>query len=72
MSTQLMFPRHTAAARVCDTIPQSRPHAWVSTGVLHCEVWTPGMTTESWDLSHTAHLVSGDDSNRSFIPQPMD
>lgn len=65
-----MFTRLTAAAAACvwDTIPQARPRAWVSTGVLHCEVWTPGLSTESWGLSHTTHLASGEAQMTAMAP----
>jgi hypothetical protein len=37
---QLTLTRHKAAATVDDSVSWARLYAWVSTDVVHCEVWT--------------------------------
>lgn len=43
MSPELTLARNEAAAPVDGIIPWARLYARVSTDVVHCEVWTPGL-----------------------------
>lgn len=43
ISPELTLAKNEAAAPVDDIIPWARFYVWVSTDVVRCEVWTPGL-----------------------------